>query len=159
IQSGSDADPEIQKRIAAFRRAFGNLGWVEGRNIRIDYRYTFSDPGLVRKFAAEIIGLNPDVIVAQGTQNLTAFANLTSSIPIVFVGVSDPVSAGFVPSLAKPGGNITGFSNFEYSIGGKWLEILKEAAPGITRVGVLMNRDDPSWSRYLAPIDAAAPKH
>ena len=104
-----------------------------------------------------MLGLAPDVILANGTPILETFQKLTRSVPIVFVGVSDPVSAGFVPSLARPGGNITGFSNFEYTIGGKWLEIFAGAVPATKRVAVLLSREDPAWSRFLAPIEALAP--
>ena len=134
-----------------------NSGWAVGRNVTIDFRFAAADIERIRTYAAELIGLAPDVVVAQSTPVLEEFAKLTQSVPIVLVGASDPVSAGFVPSLAKPGGNITGFSGFEYSIGGKWLELLKEAIPDMTRVGVLLFRGDPSWSRYLASVEAAAP--
>jgi putative ABC transport system substrate-binding protein len=133
------------------------LGWVVGRNIRFEGRYAIGDPERIRTFATELISQSPHVILAGTTPVLAAFQRLTHSIPIVFVNVSDPVRAGFVPSLTRQGGNITGFSNFEYAISAKWLEILKEAAPSIIRVGIVLGHNDPSWARYLAPIEAAAP--
>ena len=157
LMSGGEADSEQLARVAAFREAFEKLGWAEGRNVRIDLRFAATDPERVRSYAAALLSQAPDVILANSTPVLEELLKQSRSVPIVFNGVSDPVSAGFVPSLARPGGNITGFSAFEYSIGGKWLEILKEAAPATKRVAVLLFRDDPSWSRYLAPIEALAP--
>ena len=157
LMSRLDTDAETKARIATFRETLGRLGWAEGRNTRIDFRFAASNLEQLRSHAAELLGLKPDVLWRTARRHLKAFANATRTVPIVFVGVSDAVSAGFVPSLAKPGGNITGFSNFEYSIGGKWLELLKEAAPGMARVGVLLFRDDSAWSRYLAPVEAVAP--
>jgi putative tryptophan/tyrosine transport system substrate-binding protein len=156
LMLGAETDPDQQGRVMAFREGLAKLGWAEGRSIQTDYRFAGADPERIRSYAAALVGQAPDVIVANGTPVLEALQALTRSAPIVFVGVSDPVSAGFEPSLARPGGNITGFSNFEYAIGGKWLELLKEAAPGINRIGVLLWRGDPSWSRYLAPIETAA---
>jgi putative tryptophan/tyrosine transport system substrate-binding protein len=148
---------EDRVRVALLRDALAKLGWTEGRNLRVDYRFAATDPEAIRTYAAELVSLAPDVIFGVSTPVLEALRNQTRSVPIVFAGVSDPVSAGFVPSLARPGGNITGFSNFEYAISAKWLELLKEAAPNTTRAGIILFRDDPSWSRYLAPIEAAAP--
>ena len=147
-------DVEFQARVGAFREAFEKLGWADGRNVRIDVRYDLVDPERMRSHVTALLGQTPDVIVAVSTPVLEAVLKQTRSVPIVFIGVSDPVSAGFVPSLARPGGNITGFSNFE---GGKWLEILMEAVPATKRVAVLMNRDDPAWARYLAPIESLGP--
>jgi len=153
----SETDPQVPFRHARLRDGLQKSGWVEGRNIQIDYRFAAANPDLIRAHAAELVGLTPDVLVGQSTPVLEALLKLTRSLPIVFVEVSDPVSAGFVPNLARPGGNTTGFSNFEYTIAGKWLELLKEAAPETKRVAVLLFRGDPSWSRYLAPIEASAP--
>jgi putative ABC transport system substrate-binding protein len=157
LMLGGESDPDQLARVAAFREAFEKLGWAEGRNVRIDLRFASAEPERIRSYSAALLGLAPDVILANGTPVLETLRKLTLSVPIVFVGVSDPVSAGFVPSLARPGGNITGFSNFEYTIGEKWLEILTEAVPATKRVAVLMSREDPAWSRYLAPIEALAP--
>ena len=137
LMLGGETDPDQLSRVAAFREAFAKLGWAEGRNVRIDLRFAAADPERIRSYSAAMLSQAPDVILANGTPVLEAFQKQTRSVPIVFVGVSDPVSAGFVPSLARPGGNITGFSNFEYTIGGKWLEILAEAAPATKRVAVL----------------------
>jgi ABC-type uncharacterized transport system substrate-binding protein len=157
LMLGGETDPDQLSRVTAFREAFAELGWAEGRNVRIDLRFAAVDPERIRSYSAAMISQAPDVILANGTPVLEAFQKQTRSVPIVFVGVSDPVSAGFLPSLARPGGNITGFSNFEYTIGGKWLEILVEAAPATKRVAVLLSSEDPAWSRYLAPIEALAP--
>jgi ABC-type uncharacterized transport system substrate-binding protein len=157
LMLGGETDPDQLSRVAAFREAFAKLGWVDGRNVRFDLRFAAVDPERIRSSSAAMLSEAPDVILANGTPVLEAFQKQTPSVPIVFVGVSDPVSAGFVPSLARPGGNITGFSNFEYTIGGKWLQLLAEAAPATKRVAVLLSREDPAWSRYLAPIEAIAP--
>ena len=156
LMLGAEIDADQLARVAAFREALGKLGWMDRSNMRIDARFAATDPERIRLYSAQLIGQKPDVILANGTPVLDALRKQTQSIPMVFVGVSDPVSAGFVPSLARPGGNITGFSNFEYTIGGKWLEVLKEVAPGIKRVGVILHRDDAAWSRYLVAIETAA---
>ena len=156
LMLGDETDSDQRARVATFREAFEKLGWAEGRNVQIDVRFAASDSERIRSYSAALLGQTPDVILANGTPVLEAFVKQTRSVPTVFVGVSDPLSAGFVPSLARPGGNITGFSNFEYTIGGKWLEILVEAAPATKRVAVLMAREDPAWERYLAPIEALA---
>jgi putative ABC transport system substrate-binding protein len=157
LMLGAETDPDQLSRVAAFREAFAKLGWAEGRNVQTDLRFAAVDPERIRSYSAAMLRQPPDVVLANGTPVLEAFQKQTRSIPIVFVGVSDPVSAGFVPNLARPGGNITGFSNFEYTIGGKWLEILAEAAPTTKRVAVLLSREDLAWTRYLAPIETLAP--
>jgi ABC-type uncharacterized transport system substrate-binding protein len=157
LMLGDETDPDQQGRVAAFRQELERTGWIDGRNIRIDYRFAATNPERIRSHSAELLGQTPNAILANGTPVLEAFQKQTRTVPIVFVGVSDPVSAGFVPSLARPGGNITGFSNFEYTIGGKWLELLKEVAPGTKRAAVLLHRDDAAWSRYLAPMEALSP--
>ena len=113
------------------------LGWADGRNVRIDTRWTAGDPARARKYAAELVALEPDVILAEGTTVLGLLLQATRPVPIVFAQVTDPVGGGFVASLARPGGNATGFMKFEYSLSEKWLELLKEIAPGVTRVAVL----------------------
>src|SRR5260221_1572536 len=131
-------DPEAQARMRAFRQGLQQLGWVEGRNVRIDYRFGAADVDRARRSAAELIALAPDVIQASGTGPMAAVQQATRTVPIVFAQVPDPVNAGFVDSLARPGGNATGFSVFEeYGTSGKWLELLKEVAPQVTRVAVL----------------------
>jgi putative tryptophan/tyrosine transport system substrate-binding protein len=131
--SGDDA--EMRGRVRAFESAWPELGWVEGRNIHVDYRW--GEPSQMRAVVAELVASAPDVIVANGTSVLNAVRQATNSIPVVFTGISDPEGIGIVVNLARPGGNMTGLANFEPSMGGKWLQTLKEIAPGLTRVGVL----------------------
>jgi ABC-type uncharacterized transport system substrate-binding protein len=126
---------ESQRLVKAFESAWPQLGWVEGRNIHVDYRW--AEPLQMPSLAVEVVATAPDVIVANGTSVLNAVRQATSSIPVVFTGISDPEGAGVVANLARPGGNMTGFANFEPSMGGKWLQMLKEIAPNLTRVGVL----------------------
>src|SRR5215475_11486883 len=126
--------PEGQARNAAFLQELQKLGWTEGRNLQIEYRW---DPGDLRKAATELVTWSPEVIVASSTPAVAALQQATRTVPIVFTQVADPVSGGFVTSLAKPGGNMTGFTPIDYEIGVKWLEILKEIAPNLTRVGVI----------------------
>src|SRR5262245_28327090 len=125
---------EGQARSAAFRQELQQLGWTEGRNLKIEYRWETGD---LRKAAAELVTLSPDVILASTTPALAALQPTTRTVPVVFAQVADPVSAGFVASMAQPGANITGFTNIEFGIGAKWLELLKEIAPNVTRVGVI----------------------
>ena len=130
-------DPEGQARMAAFLQGLQQLGWTDGHNVRIDTRWTAGNPDDVRKYAGELVALAPDVIVSPGSFTVGPLLGATRSVPIVFVHVPDPVGAGFVDSLARPGGNATGFTQFEYSTTGKWLELLKEIAPSVTRAAVL----------------------
>src|SRR5215469_9550079 len=131
-------DSEGQARVAAFVQELQRLGWTEGGNLRIEYRWGTDD---LRKAATELVAFSPDVILVNATQATTPMQQATKTVPIVFTQVADPVSAGFVASLARPGGNITGFTNFSYDIGAKWLELLKEAAPHLTRVAVIFHPD------------------
>ena len=133
------------------------LGWTIGRNVRIDYRWGASSPDNTRKYAAELAALAPDVMVASGFVALAAVQQATRSIPIVFVQVGDPVGGGFVESLARPGGNTTGFMLFEYSISGKWLELLKQIAPSVTRVAVLRDPTIASGAGQFGAIQSVAP--
>jgi putative tryptophan/tyrosine transport system substrate-binding protein len=142
ITSLASDDPEYQARNAAFLQALRELGWTVGRNLQIDYRWGSGDADLSRRNAAELAALAPDVILATGAPTLAPLLQATRSVPIVFVQIADPVGAGFVESLARPGGNATGFTALEYGLGGKWLELLKEIAPNVTRAAVL--RDDTS---------------
>jgi putative ABC transport system substrate-binding protein len=135
--SGSENDPEYQAALASFREALQPLGWTEGRNVQIDTRWAADDPALRRAFAKELVALQPDVIVVRATPVLAALLQETRTIPIVFVTVSDPVGSKFVESLSRPGGNVTGVTNFEYPIAGKWLELLREIVPRLGRVGLL----------------------
>jgi ABC-type uncharacterized transport system substrate-binding protein len=147
-----------QTYLASFVQGLRQLGWTEGQNLRIDVRWSAGDAELARTYAAQLIGLMPDVILASTTINLTMIRQATSTVPVVFVGVSDPVAQGFVASMRQPGGNITGFSIYEFSIGGKWLALLQEAAPGLSRVAVLFNPDTSPQSKFfMQAIEAAAP--
>jgi putative ABC transport system substrate-binding protein len=131
------SDADTQERNAAFAQALQQLGWTDGRNVRIDYRYGLGNAANVRKYAAELVALAPDVVLVSGASALAPLLQATRALPIVFVAVADPVGAGFVESMARPGGNATGFIQFEYSLSAKWLELLKEIAPGVTRAAVL----------------------
>jgi putative ABC transport system substrate-binding protein len=131
------SDPEVQVRIAAFVQGLEQLGWTVGKNVRVDYRFAGTNADTLRKYAAELVALAPDVILTQSSNAVAPLLQATHTVPIVFTIVADPVGAGYVDSLARPGGNATGFTVFEYAMGGKWLELLKEIAPRVTRVAVL----------------------
>jgi putative tryptophan/tyrosine transport system substrate-binding protein len=152
LMSGAQADPEAQARLAAFLDGLQQLGWTVGRNVRIDTRYVESNGSV-----EELIALGPDVILASASASVAALQRITGSVPIVFANVIDPVGAGFVAGLARPGGNTTGFSAFEYSLGGKWLEVLKEFAPSMTRAAVLRDPTFPGGIGQFAAIQALAP--
>jgi putative ABC transport system substrate-binding protein len=154
IGFGED-DPEGQVRLAAFRQGLQAQGWTDGSNLRIDYRRMPGDQDRIRAAAAELVDLRPDVILAYAPPAVAALRRETSSIPIVFTQVSNPVGAGFVASMARPGGNITGFTSFEITVGGKWLEALKEIAPTIIRSAVILNPDNPAAGGFLGVIEAA----
>jgi ABC-type uncharacterized transport system substrate-binding protein len=130
-------DPEGQARIAALLQTLQPLGWTVGRNVGIDYRWSAGDAANTRKYAAELVALEPDVILTNGAAGVAPLLQASRTVPIVFVTTADPVGAGFVDSLARPGGNATGFTALEYGFGGKWLELLKEIAPGVTRAAVI----------------------
>ena len=138
-------------------RGWQQLGWTIGRNVRIDTRWATTNAAEIRRHAAELAALAPDVILAPGATTVGPLLQATRTVPIVFPVVVDPVGAGFVDSLARPGGNATGFMNFEYSIGGKWLELLKQIAPGVTRVAVLRDAATPSGTGQFGIIQAVAP--
>ena len=150
-------DPEAPARVGAFSQGLAELGWTIGRNVRIDYRWYAGSADAARKYAAELVALAPDVMLASGTLGVTAIQQVARPVPIVFTLVADPVGAGFVNSLARPGGNATGFMLFEYSISGKWLELLKQFAPGVTRVAVLGDPDIPTGPAQFGVIQAVAP--
>jgi putative tryptophan/tyrosine transport system substrate-binding protein len=150
-------DPEGQARNTVFLQELAQLGWIAERNVQIDSRWAAGDTERLRKYAAELIALAPDVILARGSQAVAALLQATRVVPIVFQTVTDPVGAGFVENLGQPGGNATGFTVFEYSIGGKWLELLKEIAPRITRVAVLRDAGIAAGSGQLGAIQSAAP--
>jgi putative tryptophan/tyrosine transport system substrate-binding protein len=153
----AESDPGAQAEVTAFAQALGRFGWVEGKNIRIDYRFAASDPTLFKTYAAELVGLSPDAILGGSSASVAALRQKTRTIPIVFAGVADPVGQGFVQSLARPGGNITGFSVSDSLLMGKWLQLLKEVAPDVTRVAVIFNPDTaPFAALYNHAIEGAA---
>ncbi len=153
----SKDDPESKARLTALGEGLESVGWKEGQNLHIEYRYAAGDLNRIRSYAAEIVRMSPDVILVNSAQALAALREETRTIPIVFAQVADPVVAGLVASLAYPGGNITGFTQFEPSVGEKWLETLKEIAPGMTRAAVLGNSQNPNWSASIAAIRRVAP--
>ena len=155
--NGAATEAALQSNANAFVNALRQLGWIEGQNLRVDIRWNASDAALAKTYAAQLIGLQPDVILVASTTNLEIIRQATSVIPVVFVQVSDPVAQGFVRSVAQPGGNLTGFSQYEFSIGGKWLNLLKEAAPGITQVAFMFNPDTSPQSKFFSrSVEAAA---
>jgi putative ABC transport system substrate-binding protein len=155
LGGGDTDDPRSQPNIAAFLQALQQLGWTDGRNVKIDSRWPAGDADKARKYAAELVALAPDVILAIAASNTTPLLQATRTVPVVFVAVADPVGAGLVDSLARPGGNATGFMLFDYSLSTKWLELLKEIAPGVTRAAVL--RDQTSGIGQWGAIQSAAP--
>jgi putative ABC transport system substrate-binding protein len=157
LTNGKPTDVGYRSNMTAFAEGLQKLGWVEGQNVRMDYRWTGDEADLAKLYAVELVGMAPEVILCSTTDNLIALQHATRSIPIVFTSVSDPVEQGFVASLARPGGNITGFTAYEFSIGGKWLDLLKQMAPALTRVAVMFNPDITAQSRFfLRSIEAAA---
>jgi putative tryptophan/tyrosine transport system substrate-binding protein len=157
LMTNAEDDPEGLTRAAAFRQGLRELGWTEGQNLRIDWLWSGGDVERMRGYAAEAAALAPDLIVANGAAHLSAVKQATRSIPIVFVLVSDPVGQGFISSLGNPGGNITGFTFVEYSMFGKSLELLKQVAPAVTRVGFLFNPDTvPFYDRFLPAFETHA---
>src|SRR5271169_5798830 len=151
----TEDDPNVQV-LSAFTRGLQELNWTVGRNIQIDYRFGAADPDLLRKYAAELVALAPDVILAGGSVSLQPLLQVTRVVPIVFVAVADPVGRGFAASLARPGGNATGFSLFEYSLSGKWLSLLKQIAPRVTRVAVIRDPLNPTEIGQFAAIQSVA---
>jgi putative tryptophan/tyrosine transport system substrate-binding protein len=154
----AESDPEAQRFVKAIETKLDAAGWQKGRNLEIIYRWGASDPQLLADYARELVASAPDVLLALGTPALIPLHQATTTIPIVFTSVSDPVAQGFVASLARPGGNITGFANFEPNIGGKWLQLLKEVAPTVTQASVMFNpRTSPYNSLWMHSIETAAP--
>jgi putative ABC transport system substrate-binding protein len=152
----SENDPDNQNWIRGFTQRLEELGWVNGRNVRIDFRFAAADSSRMPRLATELLESRPEVLVAATIGPATALRQQTLSIPIVFVLIPDPVAAGFVTNLARPEGNITGFTNFEFSIGEKWLQLLKECLPSVGRIAVVFDPANPSWAPYLRAIEAAA---
>ena len=159
VLSGGPAtdDPDNQARWVTLTQALQQLGWIEGRNLQIDYRLSEGNTDRARKFAAELVALNPDVIVASGTTAVGPLLQVTRTVPIVFVNASDPVGAGLVESLARPGGNATGFAQLEYNLSAKWLELLKQIAPSVTRAAVLRDPAITAGIGQFAVIQSVAP--
>jgi putative ABC transport system substrate-binding protein len=156
LMNGAAADPQAQARIAAFQEVLQQSGWNDGRNVRIDIRWGENDVERERRYAGELVALAPDVILATGTQSVLALQKVTRTLPVVFVGVADPVGAGLVDNLARPGGNTTGFMEFEYSLSGKWLELLKQVAPSVKRAAVLRDAANPAGIAQFGAIRATA---
>jgi putative ABC transport system substrate-binding protein len=157
LMSTAANDPLGQARIAAFLHGLQQLGWTDGRNVRIDTRWGGGNADDIRKYAAELVGMAPDVILASGGSVAGPLLQATRTVPIVFTSTPDPVGAGFVDSLARPGGNATGFTNLEYGLGAKWLELLKEIAPRVTRAAVLRDPAIPQGTGQWGAIQTAAP--
>ena len=150
-------DPQAQVRLAAFQQALQQLGWNDGRNVRIDIRWDESDADRARRYAQELIALAPDIFLAEATVSVAALQHFTRTLPIVFASVLDPVGAGFVDSLSRPGGNITGFMVFEYGFSGKWLELLKQIAPQVTRAAVIRDPALVAGTAQFSAIQVVAP--
>jgi putative tryptophan/tyrosine transport system substrate-binding protein len=159
LMNRAASDPVGQARVAAFKQGMQQLGWSEGRNIQIDVRWGEDDLDLEQKNAAQLIALALDIIFASGTLSVSALRHLNRTVPIVFAYVADPLGAGFVDSLNQPGGNTTGFMAWEYSLSGKWVELLKEIAPNVTRVAVIRNPDNPVGIALFGAIQAEARSH
>jgi putative ABC transport system substrate-binding protein len=157
LMSYAADDPAGQARLLAFAQELAQSGWIDGRNVRIDLRWGATDPERIRSYAAELVALAPDVLVATGSRGVGSLLQATRAIPIVFVQVAEPVGGGFVETLPRPGGNATGFMLYEYGIGTKWLELLKEIAPGVTRVALLQAPGLPSGPGYFGAMQGSAP--
>jgi putative tryptophan/tyrosine transport system substrate-binding protein len=158
LSPGDENNPVYKSRLSALTQALADLGWTEGRNVRMDLRWDGGDTNRMRTLAHELVGLQPDIIVANGTTpGAVAVQRETQTIPIVFATLGDPVASGIVARLDRPGGNITGFANLEPSLGGKWLELLLEIAPGLKRAAVMFNPDTSYASTYTLPaLETAA---
>jgi putative ABC transport system substrate-binding protein len=157
VLAGIANEPSLQARHHAFLQGLKELGWIDGRNIRVEYRYGGGDLENTRRQAVELVALAPDVILASGGQATERLLQVTRTVPIVFVNVPDPVGSGFVARLSRPGGNATGFVQFEYSLSGKWLELLKQIAPGVTRVAVLRDPAITAGIGQFAVLQSVAP--
>jgi putative ABC transport system substrate-binding protein len=156
LMNRAAASPEGQAYFAAFKKSLQQSGWSDGGNLHIDVRWGANDPDLDRKYAAELLTHTPEVVVAAGTEGVAAMQRVTRTVPIVFATVSDPVGAGFVDNLSQPGGNTTGFMLFEYSMSGKWLELLKQIVPGLARAAVLRDGANPAGIAQFGAIRASA---
>jgi putative ABC transport system substrate-binding protein len=159
LMSGAATEPAAQSNVATFVQGLRKLGWIDGQNLRIEVRWSAGDPTRMEAYATDLVGLfKPDVVLTSTTGNLAALQRATRTIPIVFTAVSDPVEQGFVPNLTHPGGNITGFANPEFSIAGKWADLIKQMAPSTRRVALVFNPEASPQSRlYVSAVEAAAP--
>ena len=157
LSSFAENDPEAQAWIRAFMQGLQELGWINGRNVQIEFRFAAGDSARISTLATELIELRPDMLFAVGPIPAAALRAQTLSIPIVFVQVADAVGQGFVTNLARPQGNATGFTNFEFSGGGKWLQLLRQCAPDVSAVAVVFDPNTPSWPHFLCSIEVAAP--
>src|SRR5258708_38349984 len=157
LMGGNKGDSQNEAGLAALIKALKELGWTDGQNIRIDIRWAEGNIERMKELANELVGLQPDLLVGHTTQPIAALQRETKTIPIVFLTVSDPVGSGFVANFSRPGGNITGFVNIEASLGGKWIEVLKDIVPGVTRAALMFNPDTATYFKYyLEPFEAAA---
>jgi putative ABC transport system substrate-binding protein len=156
LMSGDENDPEPNRRYSAFTQALADLGWTSDRNLQIDLRWGRADINRVRALAQELVGLQPEIVLANGAPATAAVQRETRTIPIVFASVADPVASGIVARLDRPSGNITGFANLEASLGGKWLELLSEIAPGLKRAAIMLNPDTAPVSSFMPAVEAAA---
>jgi putative ABC transport system substrate-binding protein len=156
LRGGEENDPVLKTIVSAFTQALAGLGWIDGRDVRLDIRLYGDDVNRIPALARELIGLQPDIIVTTSARTTVALRRETRTIPIVFVNVSDPVAQGIVPRLNRPGGNITGFANFEATLAGKWLELLSEIAPGLKRAAIMFNPDTAPVSTYMPSFETAA---
>jgi putative ABC transport system substrate-binding protein len=156
LMAFDENDPLWKPRLAAFTQALAGLGWIDGRNVRIDLRWGGGDINRIRALAHELVSLKPDIILTGSTNATTAVQQETRTIPIVFVAVTDPVASGLVPRLDRPSGNITGFADFEATLGSKWLELLSEIAPGLKRVAIMFNPDTAQAPVYMPSLETAA---
>jgi putative ABC transport system substrate-binding protein len=156
LMFSDESDPVNKARLSAFTQSLAGLGWADGRNVRIEFRWGSGDINRIRALAQQLVGLQPDIILVISTAATAAVQRETQTIPIVFTGVSDPVARSIVPRLNQPGGNITGFATFEASLGGKWLELLSEIAPGLKRAAIIFNPDTNPVSVYMPSFETAA---
>ena len=159
LMAEAENDPQSRARVAALQQALASLGWIVGRNIQLDYRYAEGNLERTKVESAELLALGPDVVIAAASTATRALQQATNSIPIVFIGISEPVTQGFVASLARPGGNVTGFTNLEWTFGAKWLEMLREIAPAVSRVGVMFNPDTaPYATAFVRSVETGGSK-
>jgi putative ABC transport system substrate-binding protein len=158
VMGYAETDPEGRAQVTALRQELQEIGWTEGRNIQIDVRYATDDPNQIRALAVELMGLKPDLMVANSNLVIATLQAEVRTVPLLFIGAGDPIGSGFVTNLARPTGNVTGFANFEPSMGSKWLETLKEIAPHVEQVGFTLQPDTPVNVGYLKAAEAAAPK-